>query len=625
MTTNPRRRGRAGLRCAPSAGSVTGALVLALLGAAPAAAQPEPDEDLLVLRTVPRDYHEHPAPPSVFSGLLANSFTKPPVTVKPGQTLSGILLEHFNVSASWTPQVYDQFAQHVQRANGILDPAKDLKAGQVLVLPDMPRGAETPKAASQRNSVRAQMTFSTITSGFQLATPPKAVNDVPQTSAREIQIRSMKRSQYAELKVDPNATRSQMQEAGIPIPLQGALVANLSAGEPAAAPLDAGAKVLLTKLLRAPAKTRPFVLVLDDSWPSQEDFRRSVRFVLDAAAKIREAYSLQDSRGDSTDAATLKSELSGLNYGTTFCDSDCEYPRLKWHSAMVRKSLEDFNRLDTQGRVQVIYLPLNRAQRYGRNVLAEIIRVSLLADSVSTQLVLKTPAGNYPDDVQPGAADFPGIDKFVETLLAPDRLATMPLAHTAGTELRVSTDKAIVDAVVNFLVLYSAASQRPHFLSMSWTSPPNSLPAAFRDDTPYGLWVAAAGNNPKINVQADRPLFAVRSTTPGDFIAVQNTAEAGCDTSTLSPNPALHVYGLAFPGRVDADLCGTSFSTPRVAWLLALREAVKGPAVMPSRDESWTQWKAARMEGIYRMTRPNVPGEGRYQVSIPQLLNEPAN
>ncbi|WP_342618404.1 S8 family serine peptidase [Rhodoferax sp. GW822-FHT02A01] len=593
----------------------------ALVNANSVAAQVEPDEDLLVLRIAPRNYHLDQTDPTYLSSLLAYSLTKP-IAVKAGQTLSGILQEQFNVTETWTPLAYKRFASKVQMVNGIRDPKRDLIAGQTLLLPDMPRGAETPNVIGGLTTTRAQVTFGTVGVDSYLADAPKMLNRVSALSATEIQLRSMKRSQYAALNIDPLSTRSQMLAFGQPLPIQGEIVANMAVSDATVGAVDEPSKALITKLLQAPAKTHPYVVILDDSWPSQDDFHRSVRFILDAAAKVREAYFLQDSRGDSSDVKSLKDELDKNHYGTTFCESDCEYPLLKSHSAMIRRSLDGFSQLDTQERVGVFYIPLNVAQRYARNALGEIMRVALLADSVSSQLVLKTSLGNLPKATQPGIPNFDSVDKLVDTLLSPVRLSAVPPAYTPGADLRVSTDKSIVDAVVNFMVLYSAASQRPHFISMSWTSPRNSLPATFRDDAAYGLWIAAAGNDPNANVQLQLPLFAGRSTVPGDFIAVQNTSAAGCDTSKLSANKNLHVYGLAFPGRIDADHCGTSFSAPRVAWLLALREAAKGTPATPSADEAWTQWKAAQMEAIFRLSRPDLTGEDRYRVSVQQLLDE---
>lgn len=594
--------------------------VSAPAASSPIAAQSAADEDLLVLRVAPRTYHLDQIDHEHLSGLLANSFSKQ-IKVKPGQTISGILQEQFNITKRWAPHTYDQFAAKVQATNSISDPSRDLKAGQLLLLPDMPKGAQTPNVPGNPTVTRAQVTYGTVGFDSRIAEAPTTLNRVSALAGTEIQFRSMKRSQYSSLNIDPLSTRSQMAAAGQPIPLQGEIVASMAVGDATPATLDAASKTLVSTLLATPVKIHPYVVVLDDSWPSQDDFRRSVRFILDASAKIREAYFLQDSRGDSSDVASMKAELDKNHYGTTFCDGDCEYPQLKWHSAMIRRSLDDFTQLDTKQQIGVIYIPLNLAQRYARNAIGEIMRVALLADSVSSQLVLKTPSGNFPKAAQPGIPDFESVDGFVETLLSPVRLSAIPPAYTPGSELRVSTDKSIVDAVVNFMVLYSAASQRPHFISMSWTSPRNSLPATFRDDAPYGLWIAAAGNDPNVNVQSQLPLFAGRSTVPGDFIAVQNTAVTGCDTSKLSTNPALHVYGLAFPGWIDSSHCGTSFSAPRVAWLLALREASKGTPVIPSDDDSWMQWKAAQMEAVFRLTRPNLGGEDRYRVSVQQLLN----
>jgi len=204
----------------------------------------------------------------------------------------------------------------------------------------------------------------------------------------------------------------------------------------------------------------------------------------------------------------------------------------------------------------------------------------------------------------------------------PSPLGMPPMPYN-GQELTVHTDKAIVDAVVNFLHLYSMASERPHYLSMSWTTPNLTMASLFRPNG-YGLWFAAAGNNPNINVQAREIQYAARSSDPGDVVAVLNTVSAGCATSTLSSDPALPVLGFAFPGRVDEKHCGTSFSAPRVAWLLAAKEAVKGDAVSPLQREPWTQWRAKTRNTLMKLTRPSALGEQRYRVSMWDLLAEPA-
>jgi hypothetical protein len=121
---------------------------------------------------------------------------------------------------------------------------------------------------------------------------------------------------------------------------------------------------------------------------------------------------------------------------------------------------------------------------------------------------------------------------------------------------------------------------------MSWTTPdqwfqPN-VPEGF-----YGLFVAAAGNIPALNIYSDpRQQFAARSKSPGDVLAVMNTDENGspvCDSSVFG-NDLTDVFGVAFPGYLGPAPtdCGTSFSAPRVAWLIAAREAVKDPPAAPA-------------------------------------------
>src|SRR5207244_10806 len=92
-------------------------------------------------RVVPANFHDPDFDQVKFQKLLANSTTRA-VLAKPNSTLSGIIKNEFNISQSWTPAVYDQLQAHVLALNNMRDPTRDLKAGQTLKLPDLPRTAQ---------------------------------------------------------------------------------------------------------------------------------------------------------------------------------------------------------------------------------------------------------------------------------------------------------------------------------------------------------------------------------------------------------------------------------------------------------------------------------------------------
>jgi len=579
--------------------------------------------NVLVRRVVPANFADKEFDRTKFQSLLTTSINRA-LDVKPRATVSGILREQFNISQGWTPAIYEQLETHVLRLNGISDPTRDLKAGDTLKVPDLPRtaqvflGGDKPLFSSTKSSVAARWNpqIAAIT-----ATPSISTN-APGTASTELQIREFPISALKEMRL-PAATmnRTELIERNEYQILQERMEVTLAAESAAVASgplLSQTESTALRTFLNRPARTRPLVVILDDGYPSQDDFRQTAQFVIRASREIREKFGLQDAtHRDSPNLIRLE---NSYKTGTLFCDEDCEYPKLKMHSAMIRESLKELSDLDTSQRVEIIYLPINLAQVFTKEIYAEVLNVTLLAESVTDGLVLMAPGIQPPPNSQRNRPAYDTIDPQIEKILKPTFLYEPIRAFTGGV-MTMKTDRALVDAVVNFMWLYSMASQRPHFISMSWTSPNLRYPVLFRPNG-YGLWLAAAGNDPKINIHTDLRQFAARSSDPGDVLAVANVKTA-CASSSFTVDTNVPIYGFMFPGRVSPSICGTSFSTPRVAWFLAAFEAIKGDPVIPY-TASWNSWRAAKRNKLMNMQGAGLSGEDRYRVSPWKILEESA-
>lgn len=585
------------------------------------AADQENESTVLIRRVVPANFHKADFDSATIERILASSLNRATV-VEPEATLSGILQEQFNVSQSWTPAVYEKVESHVRALNDIQNPKLDLKSGQTLKLPDLPRTSQIYLKQRPRDphvKISIAKDWDPVTNAYKGT--PQIGKNASGTAETELQIRILPLAELQSLPL-PNATRTRselIENYEIQV-MQERMTLTLADGEMSPSEstlLTQSQKSTLSKMLALPPKTKPILVIFDDAIPMQKDFFRSAEFVINASREIRKRFGLQDTKHRESEA--LSKLENSYRQGTLFCDEDCEYPKLKLHSAMIRESLKELQEIDTSQRVEVIYLPVNAAQPFSNELLSEILNVTLLADSLLENLALIDSDAAPSVSLKRPKPDYSSIAPQVETILKPSWLHTPLSPYKIGDVMTLQTDRAIVDGIVNFLWLYSMASQRPHFLSMSWSAPNLKYPTLFRPNG-YGIWLAAAGNNPLINVHTTLRQFAARSSDPGDVLVV-GTQKAACGSSTITTDTDVLVFGLIFPGRISKDLCGTSFSTPRLGWFLAAFEAIKGETVKPG-TAAWNLWRTTKRARLINLQNTKLTGEARFSVSPMDLLEE---
>ena len=153
--------------------------------------------------------------------------------------------------------------------------------------------------------------------------------------------------------------------------------------------------------------------------------------------------------------------------------------------------------------------------------------------------------------------------------------------HDVGFEVSPTMEdriSAIVAAVWRLAEL--AAKQDKHnpvfFLNESWTVVPDTVELG-SPGLSSGIVVAAAGNTPgkEVNSDTGKIDFARNATPANDVLAALDTKpglnQPFCDSSQLNRDTLSMTMAAAYDGEaVDGGLCGTSFSAPRIAWLLAL-------------------------------------------------------
>lgn len=594
-------------------------LVFALCTAPVAGAQPgaADDDGILLWRVVPSDLYAPGFPAETFNALLAKSLPRS-VDVKPNDTLSAIVQRHFNASRSWTPAVYDALVEQIKLANRLANDT-DLKPGP-LTVPDLPRTGKSQPSAS--NLLNALPKISTLDLGAKAWDSSKKalvgtpiVSDAGRLGSNLVmQIREvpMAEAQAYAAPADEDVP-TQFRYAALRVPLTAELSAEAAAAPTAntCPPLESA----LAAVLSGTPRTQATVVVLDDAWPDNSEFLKARDFVVNASKLIRAQFKLDGATPMTGDIDALKNMTS-----TSFPSGIAPYPAVQTHAAAIKTSLRDFSCNDRGRGVNVIYLPMGSAQDGAQPLLREILYLAYLAriksNNFSADLVWAPPLKDHVDIARSFAAKAFAAEKGkISPFLSPFK---------PGASSSLVTDQALIEQLAFFLRLYSDATQSPHFLSMSWTARELAWQIYFPEYS-YGLMLAAAGNTETVNVHEKRVQFAYRSTNPGDVIAVENSDSANylCSSSRFTQAEDVDVLGVGYPGEIaDTKLCGSSFSTPRVAWLLAAREAY---VASPPAEKERSLWQARQKTRIKNLRTSTAQNSMRFHVTWQKLLGLPAN
>lgn len=579
------------------------------------ASEPEKQTPRVTLwRVAPANFYESDFSTSQFRELVDKSLPRK-VEVQQGDTLSGVIRRVFNVSSTWTPAVYRDLVTKIKATNRLYD-ENSLMPGQIEV-PDIPKTSKTTPNENSPYRSDAKISFSGIgrsamawDPAMQAFSGEPSIAAVGREAAREeIQIRQVDVETARSLAVkpdqDPLTATFGYQVASAPIEL------DLSAGEVAGMPEESvctGSDPGLSVLTSGLPRQKSVLVIVDDSWPDQAEYAKSRDFVLAASRLIRSRFRLDAAQTNRSNIDALESIPT-----TSFASGVRPYPEMDSHAAAIKAALQEYS-CGGQGRgVTVVYLPLLAAQDGSLYALKEILYVAALARLKRGRLSSGPAASPASSDQIRIARDLSGVPFEAST----GNVSGIQYKFEPGKPLRLQTDQALIEAIAFFMRLYSEATGEPHFMSMSWLVPNLEFQVYFPGDS-YGLMLAAAGNSSG-NVQRDRPQFAYRSSNPGDVIAVENSDQSGwlCSSSRLDPSDDIDVLGVGFSGQVQGTICGTSFSTPRVAWLLAAREAY---VVDPTPASERSLWQARQKKRLLSLRNTQSNDASRFHMTWQKLL-----
>lgn len=321
---------------------------------------------------------------------------------------------------------------------------------------------------------------------------------------------------------------------------------------------------------------RPVLIIVDDAFPSQQAWEDSKSFFTDA---LNEIYSVATDAnkgweapfGDFPEAQNEPTKIEAPRK-LKGCEAGLDAGTCRFHAKSIELALRTFTAIETSDKepVRVVWLPLLNTQD---GTLAQMAKVFRVAETVlgMTQL---------------GYGDFRAYSDIGYKDLEQDfrNLSGKLVTEYPDSINDWRTPTPLLYAVVDFAQWYSHISGVPVFINFSWTFSAELDGARPESGFYKTALIVAAGNPCQTGVNCsgytedlkgvgDYDFLRSFESYPNRYIFVANVDSTGQATcASAHPRPQSGVF--AFPGNVSGD-CGSSFSAPRVAWLLAAREAYR--------------------------------------------------
>ena len=522
------------------------------------------------------------------------------------QTLSGIILDRYRLGPSDLPRTYAMLSQRIQALNNVTNP--DAIAEGPLKIPIVPPRVQrivsvgtAPHIGFGHFSIFPGISI-TVPTGLRPAVPPEAVFTAPPQGIAVVPtpsippIRAVQNPTFI-LSVpvtSSNAASTQSSLAAFSAQTKSEKLTVSFAAPPSQSSvvhltMSSDDEAALASALNQRPRRNTTLFILDDAWPDADTYSTSIKELQKMSDTVRGAIGLAPIDFKTAPFVPLPQPL---------------------HSSYIRDSLKEFTDRDRSSIVKVVYIPLSKAQNSSA-VLSELLRLHF-AITMSTSTASS--------DIQAA------MEKW-----ASDVLSNVQADYS---DQKISTDWAIIEAIwsiADFIALRSP-NRDVFFINESWTVLPGTVNVS-HSGVSAGIVVAAAGNTlgKVVNSDIGGVDFARQCTSTRSVIAALNvTPHQGliCNSSIVEEQLLNDTFVAAYDGEVlggpderkclEGDVgncvCGTSFSAPRIAWMLALSEAVR------STDVEYSNWNVVLQNKVRGLRRNSAtPWVGEY-LSVSDLM-----
>jgi hypothetical protein len=483
---------------------------------------------------------------------LSESLPKKIVTVKSKESLNGIILKEYAVGSRYKA-VREALKNTIKRINDI-ESDGDLPVGRIAV-PVFPANPSPGDQRYARSGLSYQAVDSVVTANGQRH-EYALIADFPAEPKEEVA-----EFTHDNIELPLDQARQMVENARLNgldvVDVEGEMTVKLGEtacpGKPLHPEVRTNLETAVREMNSLRGARRGLLLIHDSGWPSLPEQQASYRkwfAIFDAIWKKMGSTSPYGRQ---------------IPAGPFVASSDT-------HCATIHQALGDLENFGPDV-VDVLYLPLTIEQNAEQLVL-ELLHLSALLGR------LQVPVGRLARPVP--------AEKI--RLAEAEAKAVLPYIPPNWKDREVKTDKALILAPLFVLGAYSSLDPDfRFFVNHSWTVKNFAISALLPEFT-AGILVAAAGNE-TFDVYLKEVQFASRCFNRNDVICVANcewlVGRHQCSSYVVERETPLSQIGyVGFDGNTGTET-GTSFSSPRIGWLLAAADAIR---TRPLDKQEWGNW-----------------------------------
>ncbi|WP_258099830.1 S8 family peptidase [Marinoscillum pacificum] len=463
------------------------------------------------------------------------------VTLEKDKTISHLLLEKYNFGFSNLYSTAQFLSEKILNINGYKKP-EDVRAGEILIPTIAPRALTEPNPDNFNNIYPKILSYTSTIEAGQIFLNRESLDDFNRKGAQET---------YLEIEVTLDQLDS-IQAMGLKYttsnaPLEFLFDYDISAHQFNDYILNLDLDSIKSLVTEKGIKRKSYLFIMDSGWPNEEYYEKSLGSMMRIINTGRESLGMQP----------LKIEFP------KFIEPTCN------HVKQIHASIKSFLDLELHA-VELIYIPISKEQ--GADImLSELIRLhKIFSDHRLSE--------NFNSiDFELKRRTLNNIDKQVKAIIQklPEQIGS-----NCNSE-NVRTDYSIIYAIQDLADIITQRENNSYFINFSW-NPKRNRTHLKTTDVKRGFFVVSAGNNGRDIIRNNTP-FGNLISDRGDVITAFNinpdSLMANCKSGTISdPRNTFRIKGipLGYYGDLSTTDCGgTSFSAPRISWLLALGESIR--------------------------------------------------